>query len=571
MPRSRRPTQKAVESDAATQESRARSQARSRARSRAPRQSQVPTASPSPDPGPLTVLAQAAALAPAAELQVRDSQQPDAPGPGPGLFEDADSFLRDLSPINEREPAEPAEPAYSPPLPLRPSPKVNRFTDIARGIVGLPSVEDDSEEERPEVHFLAAAFIGKEKTPCSSKMISNIWNFRLYTWEKDVIAAAAPKWLGKGLTIGKESMTVTVSAKNIKPFVLTVCERVDWQGAIDEVDKLNAKGATSIRVELRLQLEASDPPNEEDRLTSSDSEWAFFQSARRRSKAPASSKKSGNGNSKIEKQLALERYHRQMDRADLNHVSKLMELHECIAGSCNNNSLPCVKIDDEHVKLNHDEVGAWSRAINKGKATMEKPHAQLQAQIEATAAAQVKARKAGKQKKQRKGRSDEDSESSYTRKRRRRRRRSRSRDRGPIIVNIPAQQYYPVPPAAVQQNSRPISRAGAAPQSSPIRTAVSANILMERYINWLKQQKQEKSQKYEEGMRLMLEQDVEVPHLLRNRGGVSRAQLQGLGMTMGIAIDVKEGAKIFRTLHPGLFDDSPESGDTSQPNSPSNR
>ena len=117
--------------------------------------------------------------------------------------------------------------------------------------------------------------------------------------------------------------------------------------------------------------------------------------------------------------------------------------------------------------------------------------------------------------------------------------------------------------------SRPASSAGPAPQSSPIRTAVSATVLLERYIEFLKNEKHEKSQKYDEAMRLMLNEDIEVPHLLRNRGGITRAQLQGLGMTMGIAIDVKEGARTFRILHRNLFDDSHGAGDGSQSSSPS--
>jgi hypothetical protein len=46
------------------------------------------------------------------------------------------------------------------------------------------------------------------------------------------------------------------------------------------------------------------------------------------------SRKSGMGNSKIESALALERVHRQIDKAELNYVSKLIELHECVADSC---------------------------------------------------------------------------------------------------------------------------------------------------------------------------------------------------------------------------------------------
>jgi hypothetical protein len=66
-----------------------------------------------------------------------------------------------------------------------------------------------------------------------------------------------------------------------------------------------------------------------------------------------------------------------MDKAELNHVPKLLELHECVASSCRNNTMPCIKIGEEYVKFNHKQVSAWNRAITKGKATLAVPHTQL--------------------------------------------------------------------------------------------------------------------------------------------------------------------------------------------------
>jgi hypothetical protein len=185
MQRARRPTLKVAEN--VSQASQA-TQARARTRTPAPRprQSQVRTASPSPaapegiegiQPAqkqvePLIVLAQAAgeAQAQAAELQVRNLLRPE-------LFSDADSFLRELSDgsLRKRSPVRETVPS----LALRPSPKPNRFTNIAREIVGVPPVVDSVEEEReeealPEVDVFAAAYIGKEKTPCYSKVEENI-------------------------------------------------------------------------------------------------------------------------------------------------------------------------------------------------------------------------------------------------------------------------------------------------------------------------------------------------------------------------------------------------------------
>ena len=54
----------------------------------------------------------------------------------------------------------------------------------------------------------------------------------------------------------------------------------------------------------------------------------------------------------------------------------------------------CIKVGEEHDELNHEQVSAWSRAITKGKATLAKPHAQLQVGIDELVAEQAKAREA---------------------------------------------------------------------------------------------------------------------------------------------------------------------------------
>lgn len=104
---------------------------------------------------------------------------------------DDDDFLRDFSPIADREQSVVRETV---PLTIRTSParpKPNKFTNIAREIVGnrevIPTVEEEEEqEERPEVNSFSAAYVGKEMTPCYSKIIDNIWEFRLTERTKDL-------------------------------------------------------------------------------------------------------------------------------------------------------------------------------------------------------------------------------------------------------------------------------------------------------------------------------------------------------------------------------------------------
>lgn len=118
-------------------------------------------------------------LAQAAELQVGNSQKPEL-DPQQGLFSDTDSFLRELSPNSDREHSVIRETV--PPLPIRPSLKHKKLANIGQETVGISrTIEEDdvqrSEEELPEFHFLSVAYIGKDKSPCYSKLIDNIGDF----------------------------------------------------------------------------------------------------------------------------------------------------------------------------------------------------------------------------------------------------------------------------------------------------------------------------------------------------------------------------------------------------------
>jgi hypothetical protein len=62
----------------------------------------------------------------------------------------------------------------------------------------VPTVEEDEQEERLEVNFFAAAYVGKEKTPYYSKMIDNIWEFWLFGWVQKAVDVAEQKWSAKG-------------------------------------------------------------------------------------------------------------------------------------------------------------------------------------------------------------------------------------------------------------------------------------------------------------------------------------------------------------------------------------
>lgn len=122
---------------------------------------------------------------------------------------------------------------------------------------------------------------------------------------------------------------------------------------------LGAKG--SRRCRANVASKGVFDPNEPEELTSSsgsDSDpFAFVPSCERGKAIPASKK---NGDSKIDKILAQERTYRKMDKAEINHVPKLPELHRCIGSSCKNNTMPCMKTDEEYIKLNHEQVSAWS-------------------------------------------------------------------------------------------------------------------------------------------------------------------------------------------------------------------
>jgi len=73
-------------------------------------------------------------------------------------------------------------------------------------------------------------------------------------------------------------------------------------------------------------------------LSNSDSDLddlASIMSSPKQPKAtPVSSTTSGMGNSKVERALVLERAYRQIDKAELDDVHKLIELPGCMADSC---------------------------------------------------------------------------------------------------------------------------------------------------------------------------------------------------------------------------------------------
>jgi hypothetical protein len=109
---------------------------------------------------------------------------------------------------------------------------------------------------------------------------------------------------------------------------------------------------------VRLLLEAVKPKEDKRSSFASKSKSTLYLSSRKRLKAALTSSSKKNGNNKIEKQLALERQHRQVNKAELSHVFKLIKLHKCLAGIYKNNSLPCVKVGEKHIKVNAEDLKA---------------------------------------------------------------------------------------------------------------------------------------------------------------------------------------------------------------------
>lgn len=65
----------------------------------------------------------------------------------------------------------------------------------------METVEEDEQEEHPEMDFFAAAYVRKEKTPCYSKVIDNTWKFRLFGWVQRAVDDAERMWSAKGFLI----------------------------------------------------------------------------------------------------------------------------------------------------------------------------------------------------------------------------------------------------------------------------------------------------------------------------------------------------------------------------------
>jgi hypothetical protein len=154
----------------------------------------------------------------------------------------------------------------------------------------METVEEDGQEEHPEMDFFAAAYV-KEKTPCYSKVIDNTWKFRLFGWVQRAVDDAERMWPAKGFLI------------------LT-----------------SRKSSQARPAAIQIPLLSFRPVNEGKR------------SRLRKRMATARSIRYWLKSEHTEK----------MDKAEINHVPKLPELHRCIGSSCRNNTMPYVKVDEEY-------------------------------------------------------------------------------------------------------------------------------------------------------------------------------------------------------------------------------
>jgi hypothetical protein len=80
---------------------------------------------------------------------------------------------------------------------------------------------------------------------------------------------------------------------------------------------------------------------------------------------------------RTEKKLREEKIHEQIDQIQSQYVTQIVKQHACPRASCIDNGMPCIVIEEQHVKLLYTEVVTWSKKIGLGQATVAKPHDSL--------------------------------------------------------------------------------------------------------------------------------------------------------------------------------------------------
>lgn len=338
---------------------------------------------------------------------------------------------------------------------------------------------------------------------------------------------------GNEVELAKVTATVSSTTRSFPKSNLTLEEHWEWYGVLSKADKWSKEGAKGIRVEVIAkfrQFLAVDGDDSSTPVSSADSDDDDLTSTKKKAtKTPRQSQGASQRGSVTSIKRREDKILRKANKAAEHHVSEIQRKWKCASDKCGHIGLPCYRVppDDEHVKLDSGQLIGWSKAIGRGKATLDQPPRRLRVYCEDIVSTRLRER-ADK----RSGR--------HKRKHSRGSSRSRSRERRepqwPIFL---PPWMYPPPPASGPNvyQQQPSNR----PPSSPISGKYVDEPSVGAYIDWLQSHTRMNPERLD-AAGITLEENAVMVGQLRD---ITKQELIALGIPLGIAQVLKDEVKRF--------------------------
>jgi hypothetical protein len=403
---------------------------------------------------------------------------------------------------------------------------------------------------------------GDTREPFDAKPCKDIFTFSYEEWLTETISywSGQPAFARFDLQPRTAIIELSTHQKGFKLVKLTVAIESDWNLVIEAIDKWKEDGCWSGRIDLKQRIDKvlkqreviapTNPQNLVNTIIKNDpDDDLIFIESRSTNIAPASPAytatqlKALAKGTKTEKKLRDEKLLEEVDDLNKHYVNRIVKENTCPRASCADNGMPCVVIGDQHVKLVHTEVAAWSKKIGQQKATVTRPHDSLMETLTLRATKMADKEKA---KKKPKNKSSDDSDDSRERGRSSKRRRRRSRDSSRSKGN-PMQETIAMI-LALQNSSHSsaaaVSRPAAPPQdhpSSPVRVPERARLTLQGYVAYLRNLEPSIGPRWDSVEEILNDQDISLQQLTK----ISTTKLEEMGLSVGMALRIKDNLKRF--------------------------
>ena len=419
---------------------------------------------------------------------------------------------------------------------------------------------------------------GDAREPFDAKPCKDIFTFLYEEWRTETISywSGQPTLARFDLQPRTAIVELSTRQKGFKLVKLTVAIESDWNLVIEALDKWKEDGCWSGRIDLKQRIDKvlkqreviapTNPQNLTNTIIKNDpDDDLIFIESRLTNAAPASPAytaaqlKALAKGTKTEKKLREEKLLEEIDDLDKHYVSRIVKENACPRATCADNGMPCVKIGDQHVKVLHTELAAWSRKVGQGKATLTQPHDSLMETLRVRATKLTEKEKTKKKKNKSSDDSDDSRDRGRSSKRRRRRSRDRSRSRGnpmqeTIAMILALQNASHSSAAAVSRPAAPLQDH----PSSPVRVPERASVTIHEYITYLQSIEPSIGPRWALVEEILNDQDVSLQQLTK----ISTTKLEEMGLSVGMALRIKDNLKRFISRAPRH---SSSSSDDSRP------